>query len=400
MDFAASSVITAGCGRTARSFFLLFTIISSLFLAGCTNPIGPPEPTATLTVDVDQIDAGEPINFDARASTTPEATVIILFEWDFGDGDTTTTTQGLTNHVYDTPGTYEVTLTVENDQGGEDEAKWTIHVNAFPIIQLIYSETAKVGESLTFDSSASFDPEGGVLAWAWDFDLRDDSDGDGDPRNDVESTQETITWLLNESGEIEGSVTVTDDRGASSSQAFLVNVSTRTWQVTWEQMRITEGWDGYLKQGESWAITHEPGLEARLMEVNATLSLSMDVLIQQLPQDNFTLKLVVPQSGWNEESATRQENITKAPKAYIERDGMNPVPAESKIYRADHPDDLLSFLLDDPAARFGQGNWTWQVTADQSDPDLFDEIDPDEGNDWDLEVEFVILIPRISEVFE
>jgi len=376
-------------------------VLASLLLSGCTNPIGPPEPTAVLTVDVDQINAGEPINFDARDSSTPEATIIIQFEWDFGDGSTSSTSQGLTNHVYDSPGSYEVTLTVENDQGGEDVARWTIHVNAFPVVDLLVQEMATVGESITLNGEGSYDPEGGILAWAWDLDLGDDSDGDGDPRNDVDSSLSSITMQLNESGEIEGSLTVIDDRGAVSSEAFLINVSTRIWQVTWEQKRVSVDWDGYLKQGESWYITHQPGIEARIMEVNATLTLSMDMLPQQLPQDNFTLRLVVPQSGWDESSATSQENITKAPTAYIERDGMNPIPADSKIYRFDHADDLMLYLLDDPASRFGQGNWTWQVTADQADPDLLvDEIDPDDGNDWDLEVEFVILVPRISEVFE
>jgi hypothetical protein len=81
---------------------------------------------------------------------------------------------------------------------------------------------------------------------------------------------------------------------------------------------------------------------------------------------------------------------------------MNPVPTESSTYQSDYAEDLLRFILDNAAARFGQGNWTWQVTADQADPDfILDEVgDPDEGNDWKLEVEFVILVPRISEVFE
>jgi hypothetical protein len=35
----------------------------------------------------------------------------------------------------------------------------------------------------------------------------------------------------------------------------------------------------------------------------------------------------------------------------------------------------------------------------QCDPDLpIDGIDPDTGNDWTFTVEFVILIPRVSEV--
>lgn len=383
-----------------RSYCLAIIMLASVLLSGCTNPIGPPEPTASLTIDVDQINSGEPINFDARESSTPDATVITQFSWDFGDGSTTTTTQGLTNHVYSKPGTYEASLIVENDQGGTDETHWTINVNAYPVIELLSQPMAKVGESITLNAEGSSDPEGGVLAWAWDLDLSDDSDGDGDSRNDIDSSASSITMLLNKSGEFEGAVEVTDDRGASVREAFQINVSTRTWQVTWEQQRVTEDWDGYLKQGESWTYSHVPGIEARLMEVNATLTLTMDLGLQ-LPQDNFTLRLAVPSSGWNAESTTSQENVTKAPTAYIERDGMNPVPTDSSTYQEDYAEDVLRFILDNAAARFGQGNWTWQVTADQADPDFFvDDIDLDEGNDWQLEVEFIILVPRISEVFE
>ena len=385
---------------TRRSYSLAIIMLASVLLSGCTNPIGPPEPTASLTVDVDKINSGEPINFDGRESSTPDATVITQFSWDFGDGSTTTTTQGLTNHVFSTPGTYEVSLIVENDQGGTDETHWTIHVNAYPVIELLSQPMAKVGESITLNAEGSSDPEGGVLAWAWDLDLSDDSDGDGDSRNDVDSSAPSITMLLNKSGEFEGAVVVTDDRGASAREAFKINVSTRTWQVTWEQKRVTEDWDGYLKQGESWTYSHVPGIESRLMEVNATLTLTMDLGLQ-LPQDNFTLRLAVPSSGWNAESTTSQENVTKAPTAYIERDGMNPVPTQSSTYQRDYAEDVLRLILDNAAARFGQGNWTWQVTADQADPDFFvDDFDIDEGNDWKLEVEFIILVPRISEVFE
>ena len=383
---------------TRRSYSLAIIMLASVLLSGCTNPIGPPEPTASLTVDVDKINSGEPINFDGRESSTPDATVITQFSWDFGDGSTTT--QGLTNHVFSTPGTYEVSLIVENDQGGTDETHWTIHVNAYPVIELLSQPMAKVGESITLNAEGSSDPEGGVLAWAWDLDLSDDSDGDGDSRNDVDSSASSITMLLNKSGEFEGAVVVTDDRGASAREAFKINVSTRTWQVTWEQKRVTEDWDGYLKQGESWTYSHVPGIESRLMEVNATLTLTMDLGLQ-LPQDNFTLRLAVPSSGWNAESTTSQGNVTKAPTAYIERDGMNPVPTQSSTYQRDYAEDVLRLILDNAAARFGQGNWTWQVTADQADPDFFvDDFDIDEGNDWKLEVEFIILVPRISEVFE
>ena len=400
MVFARGYMVGVVGQSLARARLLSILLTATLLLSGCTNPIGPPEPTSSLTVDVDQINAGESINFDARESSTPEATVIVQYSWDFGDGSTSTTTQGLTNHVYTMAGSYEVTVEVSNDQGGVDESSWTINVNAYPVVSLLAAPLAKVGELITLDAAASQDPEGGVLTWAWDLDLGSDSDNDDDSRNDVDSALSSITLMMNESGQVEGSVTVTDDRGASSTEAFLINVSTRTWQVTWEQQRISEDWNGYLEQGESWAFSHIPGISARLIEVNATLILSNDILP---PQDNFTLRLAVPSSGWDEESPTRQENITKSPTAFIERDGMNPIPPLTKTFQADYADDLLVFLLDDPTARFGIGNWTWQITADQSDPDLpideLDDIDPDKGNDWQLEVEFVILIPRISEVF-
>ncbi len=399
MDFPRNAMKGGDKASAWRQHILILTLLLSLFTAGCTNPIGPPEPTASLTVDVDQITESHVVNFDARDSTTPEGTIITEYEWDFGDGEQTSTSQGLTNHYFMEPGTYVVTVKVTNDQGGVDNSQWTIHVNAYPEVELLAPEIVKVGEMITLDASGSFDPEGGVLTWNWDLDYSEDSDGDGDPRNDVDSTESKMEILVNESGEFQGSVQVTDDKGASISRYFTINVSTRTWQVTWEQKRITFDWSGYLKQGESWSDSQIPGAEGRIIEVNATLSLKMDILLHQMPQDNFTLRLAVPESAWNEEQKTRQDNITEPARAYIDRDGMNPIPAESKTYQSDHRESLLAFILNDPAARFGSGNWTWQITADQADPDLWEGVDPDDGNEWELEVEFTILVPRIAEVY-
>jgi hypothetical protein len=41
----------------------------------------------------------------------------------------------------------------------------------------------------------------------------------------------------------------------------------------------------------------------------------------------------------------------------------------------------------------------WIIEAEQADPDFpIDDVDPDGGNDWELVVEFTVLIPRVSEV--
>jgi hypothetical protein len=78
---------------------------------------------------------------------------------------------------------------------------------------------------------------------------------------------------------------------------------------------------------------------------------------------------------------------------------MNPYPASATTYDADSAEALLSRLLAEDGTRFGQGVWSWIIEAEQADPDIpIDGLDPDEGNDWELEVEFVMLIPSIHEV--
>ena len=391
--FMVEAVLRSAAAR--RVFPLL--ILSSLLLSGCVNPIGPPEPTANLSVDIDSINAGEPVNFDARGSNSPEGTVITEYAWEFGDGAETTSSQGLTSHVFDEPGTYSVSVIVKNDQGGTDSTSWTIHVNAYPEISLSVPSLTKVGKFVTLDANLSADPDGGLLLWAWSLDWVD-SDGDGDATNEVDSTESSITMMMNKSGVMTGSLTITDDMDASSTEYFQLNVTTRVWRVVWDEARVSYASEGYLDQGETWSFIHEPGEGGRLLAVNATLTLAMDLLLHQLPQDNFTLKLSVPTSAWNEEQQTSQEDPTKAPKAYLDAQDMNSVPQSDQTYESDNRDELRQRLLDETVGRYGQGNWTWQIRADQADPDLIDELDPDEGNDWDLEIEYVIITPRITEV--
>ena len=69
-DGSGSRLMTKG----VRSILACF-LLASLLLSGCTSVIGPPEPKARLSVDVDSIHAGEAVNFDARESSTPDTTV-------------------------------------------------------------------------------------------------------------------------------------------------------------------------------------------------------------------------------------------------------------------------------------------------------------------------------------
>ena len=63
---------------TSRRPLTLLVIVTMLLpmLTGCTGLGGPPEPNARVEADRSNINEGESVNFDARASTSPESTII------------------------------------------------------------------------------------------------------------------------------------------------------------------------------------------------------------------------------------------------------------------------------------------------------------------------------------
>ena len=73
----------------------------------------------------------------------------------------------------------------------------------------------KVGETVTFDSSASFDFDGTIVATSWDF------DGDGN----ADSTDVVATHVFSAAGTYHVTLKVTDDAGTTDSQVLDVQVA-------------------------------------------------------------------------------------------------------------------------------------------------------------------------------
>jgi PKD repeat protein len=148
---------------------------------------------------------GQEVNFDGTGSYDPDGGIIESYAWNFGDGNTGI---GPTpTNVYDIAGTYTVTLTVVDDEG-------QVSLAATTSAEIVPDEapTALPGgpyemqidqQPVVFDGSASFDPDGSIVAWDWDF-------GDGNT-----DSGETVNHTYAEVGTYAVSLTVTDDFGNS-----------------------------------------------------------------------------------------------------------------------------------------------------------------------------------------
>jgi hypothetical protein len=68
--------------------------------------------------------AGQVTSFDASASSDPDGT-IVRYDWDFGDGTSAPNAGPTPSHVYTSPGTRAVTLTVTDADGTSTAPFWT-----------------------------------------------------------------------------------------------------------------------------------------------------------------------------------------------------------------------------------------------------------------------------------
>lgn len=380
-----------------RGLFLTALLLVQL-LAGCTSVLdNTVEPRAALTATPSEIQQGEEVTFDARDSDAIEG-VITEFAWDFGDGTEITTLAGFTSHQFVKSGQFNVKLTVTNDQGGSDSTSVLVRVNGAPVLNLSVPEGVRSGDIVLLDASRTADPEGAPMDFTWDLNFLEDSDGDGDARNDIDSKEETVYLPTESSGTIIGSVTVDDRQGGVATEQFTIEVQTRRYKVSWVQNTLEWNYDDYLDQGESWSDNMTPGDGARIMAYDALLELDQDLI---LPPDDFTLSLNIVDDGYRKSAETSPGNITRneTTTAELNASSLNP-NGEEGVLEADSEEELLRGLLNEPGARFGQGEWIWTIVAQSANPDsqFPGQPDPDTGNDWKLTIVITILTPVLTEV--
>ena len=132
----------------------------------------------------------------------------------FGDG--TVIKAAVASHTYSAPGNYTVTATVTDNMGASSVATQSVNVlaNQAPVAKVtVTPATGTAPVSVTVDASGSYDPDGSVASGTVSF-------GDG---TIVSGLKATHTYSA--AGSFLVIVTVTDDRGASSTATSTVTVS-------------------------------------------------------------------------------------------------------------------------------------------------------------------------------
>jgi len=178
-------------------------------------------PVASLTANPTTGQQPLTVNFDASGSS--DDGTIVSYNFDFGDGDTETTASPTTAHTYTPGGIYQARVTVTDDDGATDTSDTvTITVSEVlpPVADITVDDSGPVvGETVTFDASGSYDPDGGsITKYEWDF------DGDGTWDEDTGCTS-TASHVYGDSGNYDATVRVTDDEGVPATDAVAVAVT-------------------------------------------------------------------------------------------------------------------------------------------------------------------------------
>jgi PKD repeat protein len=140
--------------------------------SGCVQRPTKLNPTAAFTAVPSTTTTGTSVAFDASGSSSPGGS-IVSYDWNFGDGSAHGS--GVSpSHVYTSPGSPVVTLTVTDSSGASSSTSKTLSVstpsNKPPSASFAASPNpATTGHTVTFDGSSSSDSDGSIVSYDWDF---------------------------------------------------------------------------------------------------------------------------------------------------------------------------------------------------------------------------------------
>ena len=204
-----------------RHFALAAILVASFLpLGGCKGLclLNDP-PTAVAIASPLTGQAPLTVHFTGNASNDHRDNLgaIESYLWNFGDGERSAQENPI--HTYEQEGTYTATLVVTDNCQAQDVASLTIEVSA-PRANLpprAFAQAAPTSGpaplTVAFDASNSFDPDGTIESFSWDF-------GDGETGEGA-----SVEHTYAEAGEYLATLTATDDRGGQGTLTLSIVVT-------------------------------------------------------------------------------------------------------------------------------------------------------------------------------
>ncbi len=312
--------------RTALWFGLGFLLTTVLWLVGIWF-LGPRLVTEArygspiVTTPADTIGLTSPITITFDASLVPIDTgtySILAYTWSFGDGSTgngQTVTHEYTQKATGN-GIYTVTLNVEYmdlKSGARFDYETTVDVvieNELTAASFVANpDSGEVPLLVEFDATSSFDPDGEIVSYEWDF--------DGDGRYD-DAEGEVVEYEFTQEGTYEVSLRVTDNNGESATTTETIEAGSVGGLRAIITPPLGEGeiyyidedyeFDGNLSQYRDqkivkykWDLGDGTKLESRTVDhsydVAGTYEITLTVLDADGNSDETTLEITVVEEG-------------------------------------------------------------------------------------------------------
>jgi chitodextrinase len=287
---------------TLLLFFGLFS--------GCIFPAENRPPVPYLAASATFVNVGDGIVFSGNESVDKDGEIKRYF-WDFGDG--TNTTGKYVTHEYEEGGNYTVVLIVTDDGGKKAVQTITVHVNELPDPYFEPILPAYIHEPVFFYANDSFDYDGYITDYFWDF--GDGTNGTGMVTSHIFQAKKTYRVTL----------TVTDNDGAKAAFPLEVEIIYREYQVEWIVDKVlTDATSGMLLEGESdYPIINIDLYNITRIRFNFTWDDDKKDRIQDplngVPNDDFILNITSPdeKESFQEGPSSSQKIVILAPKTGI-----------------------------------------------------------------------------------
>jgi PKD repeat protein len=193
-------------------------------------------PTADFTSDVQS--CCNPLTVQFTDESVAGDNPIDTWEWDFGDGDTSTAQNP--SHMYDTPGTYTVTLTVTDEHGCSDEETKEAYItsNEGPTAAFSADPTSGYAPLMVQFTDESVAGDNPIVSWEWDF-------GDVDT-----SSAQNPSHIYGSTGTYIVTLTVTDEHGcvddATTTIVVTIPITPPTTCSCCYECGLTVDWEGNI----------------------------------------------------------------------------------------------------------------------------------------------------------